>query len=137
MFLARCFLVLMLAGGVFSAQARHGATPRTIAQIEAQNEIAAPTFSVQAHESARISGFLADALLLNNAQQHAVQAYTFARHKALLLAATPADVARAQHEYQAAVRRVLATSQFATYAALCQRLNGTTFSLDAVELAAR
>ena len=63
--------------------------------------------------------------MLNNLQHHALQSYTLARHKSLLLAATPADVAQAQLEYQLAVQRVLTASQLVAYATLCRRQNGT------------
>jgi hypothetical protein len=66
-----------------------------------------------------------------------VKAYTLEQHKALLLAVTDADRAQTQRAYQAAVQRVLATSQLENYATLCRRHNGTMLPLDAVELAVR
>jgi hypothetical protein len=137
MLFARLFLSLPFVALVSTAQAGHGPKPLTIAQNEARNEAAAPSFSAQIHESERITTFLADALMLNNLQQHAVQSFTLAKHKALSLAVTPADVAQAQEEYHAAIQRVLATSQLVSYATLCRRQNGTMLPLDAVEIAAR
>jgi hypothetical protein len=69
-----------------------------------------------------VASFLVDALLLSNAQQHAVTAYT--------LALTPADAAQAQHAYQLAMHRVLAASQWQTYGALRQQFAGTLLPLD-------
>lgn len=137
MLFARLFLSLPFVALVFTAQAGHGPKPLTAAQNEARNETAAPSFSAQIHESERITGFLTDALMLNNLQQHAVQSYTLAKHKALLLAVTTTDVAQAQLEYQAAIQRVLATSQLVSYATLCRRQSGTMLPLDAVEVASR
>jgi hypothetical protein len=137
MLFSRLFLLFLLLACVCTAQARHGAKPLTAAQREARNEAAAPSFSAQVHESERITAFLADALMLSNLQRHAVHAYTLAEHKALLLAVNPTDMARAQQEYHAAIQRLLATSQLASYAVLCRRHNGTMLPLDAIELAAR
>lgn len=137
MSLPRFFLSLPFVALAFTAQAAHGPKPLTIAQSEARNEAAAPSFSAQMHESERITSFLADALMLNNLQQHAVHSYTLAKHKALLLAVTAADITQAQDEYHAAIQRVLATSQLVSYATLCRRQNGTMLPLDAIEIASR
>jgi hypothetical protein len=134
---SRLFFLVFLLARVCTAQARHGHKPLTAAQQEARNEAAAPSFSAQVHESERITTFLADALMLNNLQQHAVQAYTLTEHKALLLAVNPTDVAQAQQEYHAAIRRLLVTSQLESYVVLCRRHTGTMLPLDAVELAVR
>ena len=134
---SRLFLLFLLLARVGAAQASHGTKPLTAAQQEARNEAAAPSFSAQVHESERITAFLADALMLNNLQQHAVQAYTLAEHKALLLAATSTDMVQAQQEYHAAIQRLLAASQLESYAVLCRRHTGTMLPLDAVELAVR
>lgn len=136
--LSRFFFVLVpLGGSVLGAQAGNGSKPQTVAQSEARNEASAPSFSQQVQAAQRITYFLTDALLLSNAQQHAVQTYTVAQRKALLLAVTPAHIAEAGREYQESVRRVLATSQLSTYVALRKQLDGTVFPLDAVELAVR
>lgn len=137
MALPRFFLSLLFLARIGPAQAAHGAKPLTIAQKEACNEIAAPHFSAQALQAGRIADFLADVLIINNLQQHAVKAYTLEQHKALLLAVTPTDVAQAQREYRSAVQRVLATSQLESYTTLCRHHNGTMMPLDAVELAVR
>ena len=88
-------------------------------------------------EAHRITRFLNDALVLNNAQRHAVEGYTVAEREALALAATPTDLASARQAYLQAVHRVLAISQLHAYAALRQRLADTTLSLDGTELALR
>ncbi|MFC6222249.1 hypothetical protein ACFP2F_03260 [Hymenobacter artigasi] len=84
-----------------------------------------------------MSSFLADALMLNNVQQHAVQACTAAKFQALSLAATAADTAAARQQYQQAVRRTLAPSQRDAYAALCHHLTDTLLPLDGYALALR
>ncbi|HEX8330228.1 MAG TPA: hypothetical protein VF629_22045 [Hymenobacter sp.] len=122
---------------VSAAQAKFRPKPQTTAATEARNEAAAPSFSAQVRQAHRIASFLADALVLNNAQQHAVEAYTLAECQALVLAATPADAAAAQQAYRQAVRRVLATSQLQTYAALRLRLTDTALPLDGTEVATR
>jgi hypothetical protein len=137
MSLFRLFLLLPFVALAFAAQAGHGPKPLTIAQNESRNEAAAPSFSAQIHESERITSFLTDALMLSNLQQHAVQSFTLAKHKALLLAVSATDVAQAQQEYHAAIQKVLATSQLVSCATLCRRQNGTMLPLDGVEIAAR
>ena len=130
-------LLLALAFGVSAAQAASRPKALTAAQTEARNETAVPGFSGQVREARRITNFLVDALVLSNAQQHAVQAYTVAERAALSLAVTEADFTQAQHEYLLAVHRVLAASQQKVYSALCQQLAGTALPLDGKELAVR
>ncbi|MGY3088568.1 hypothetical protein ACVWYF_001601 [Hymenobacter sp. UYAg731] len=132
-------LGLILMGWVSVAGARAAGHPKplTMAQAEARNEAPAPGFSGQLYEARRVSRFLADALVLNNAQQHAVQAYTAAKFQALSLAVTAADTAEARHQYRQAVRRVLAPSQRDAYAGLCQHLMDTLLPLDGYGLALR
>jgi hypothetical protein len=130
---------LLLMGWMSIAGARAAGHPKplTMAQAEARNEMAAPGFSGQLYEARRVSSFLADALVLNNTQQHAVQAYTVAKFQALSLATTPADTAEALQQYRQAVRRVLAPSQRGAYAVLCQHQTDTLLPLDSSELALR
>lgn len=123
--------------GLPGAQAKTRPKVLTTADTEARNENAAPSFAGQVHEAHRIAEFLVDALVLNNIQKHAVEAYTITHREALALAVTAADVDKAQQEYLLAVRRVLATSQLTSYAVLRQQLNGTMLSLDGSELASR
>ncbi|MDB5266979.1 MAG: hypothetical protein JWP58_19 [Hymenobacter sp.] len=111
--------------------------PLTTAQAEARNEKAAPAFSGQLYEARRVSNFLADALVLTNAQQHAVQAYTVAKFEALSLAVIAADTAEALQQYRQAVRRMLAPSQRDTYAVLCQHQTDTLLPLDSSVLVLR
>ena len=120
-----------------SARAGTGHKPLTASQSEARNESATPGFSKQIHDAQRITLFLSDALMLSNAQQHALQAYTVAHYQDLLLAATAENLVHARREYQESVGRVLAVSQFGTYVVLRQQLNGTAYALDGLELAAR
>lgn len=130
-------MILMGCVGVTTARAASHPKPRTTAQTEARAETAAPSFSGQLYEARRVSRFLADALVLNNAQQHAVQAYTAAKFQALALAVTAADTAEAQQQYRQAMRRILAPSQHDAYAVLCQHLTDTLLPLDGCQLALR
>ncbi|WP_460617899.1 hypothetical protein [Hymenobacter ruber] len=132
-------LGLLLMGWMTAAGARAADHPKplTTAQAEARNEMATPSFSGQLYEARRVSSFLADALVLNNAQQHAVQAYTTAKFQALSLAVTAADTSEALQQYRQAVRRVLAPSQRDAYAVLCQHQTETLLPLDSSELALR
>ena len=86
------------------------------------NEAAAPSFTGQVRETHRITRFLNDALVLNNAQRHAVEGYTVAEREALALAAPPTNSACVRQAYLQVVNRVLAD---------------TTLSLDGPELALR
>ncbi|WP_460611259.1 hypothetical protein [Hymenobacter terrigena] len=122
---------------IAGARAAGHPKPLTMAQSEARNEAPTPGFSGQLYEARRISSFLADALVLNNAQQHAVQAYSIAKFEALSLAVTAADIAEALQQYRQAVRRVLAPSQRDAYAVLCQHQTDTLLPLDSNELALR
>jgi hypothetical protein len=138
MFLVRLLFVMLLSVSMISlAQASGRPKVPTIADTEARNETATPSFSGQRHDAQRVASFLVDALLLSNAQQHAVAAYTLAEQQALALALTAADAAQAQHEYQLAMHRVLAASQWQTYGALRQQFAGTLLPLDGPGLALR
>lgn len=128
---------LLLAVSISAAQAKRRPKAPSAAATEAQNEAEAPSFSAQVREARFLAAFLADALVLTHAQQHAVEAHTLTERKALALAATAADAAAARQQYQAAVRRVLATSQMQAYTALRQRLADTVLPLDGTEIAAR
>lgn len=130
-------MILMGCVGVTTARAAGHPKPRTTAQTEARTETAVPSFSEQLYEARRVSSFLVDALVLSNAQQHAVQACTAAKFQALALAVTAADTAEAQQQYRQAVRRILAPSQRDAYAVLCQHLTDTLLPLDGCELALR
>ncbi|MDB5235605.1 MAG: hypothetical protein JWR44_2598 [Hymenobacter sp.] len=130
-------LTLVLVFGASGAQAAARPKALTAAKSEARNETAAPSFSGQVHEARRITYFLVDALVLNNAQSHAVQAYTLAEHAALALAISDADATQAQREYLLAVHRVLSASQHKIYSVLCEQLAGTMLPLDGRELAVR
>ena len=123
--------------GVTTVRAASHPRPRTTAQTEARTETAVPSFSGQLYEARRVSRFLADALMLSNAQQHAAQAYTAAKFRTLALAVTAADTAEAQQQYRQAMRRMLAPSQRSAYAMLCQHLTDTLLPLDGCELALR
>lgn len=135
--------VLLLAGVLLTSSvggsARASARPKPLrmAELEAHNEMATPGFTQELRDARRIARFLGDALMLNNAQLHAVECCTLAERQALALAATPADLALAQRAYLQAVRQVLVASQLHTYAALCQQLAGSALPLDGTELAVR
>jgi hypothetical protein len=127
-------MLVFLAG---AAQAGTHPKARSAAQTEARNETAAPSFSAQVRDAHRITSFLVDALVLNTAQLHAVQACTVAERESLALAATEADVALAQRQYLGAVQRLLVNSQLCSYMLLRQRLVGTTLPLEGTEIARR
>ena len=131
------FVFLPTVLGSYLAEA--GAHPKapTTRVTEARNEAPTPSFPGQIEEARRVASFLADALVLNNAQQHALTAYTIAEREALALAATAAAASQAQQEYLLAVRRVLATSQWQVYGALRQQYADTLLPLDGPELALR
>lgn len=129
--------MLLIVSALSGAQAKRHPKVLTTADTEARNEISTPSFTGQVHEAHRVAEFLVDALVLNNAQKHAVEAYTIAHRQALALAVNTNDVEKAQQEYLLAVRRVLATSQLTSYAVLRQQLNGTMLSLDGTEFASR
>jgi hypothetical protein len=126
---------LLVTASLSGAQAKTHPKALTTAASEARNEAAAHSFAGQLHEAHRVADFLVDVLVLNDMQQHAVEAYTIMHRKALALATTAADIENAQKEYILAVRRVLAPSQLTSYAALRQQLNGTMLPLDGTELA--
>lgn len=138
MMLNRILLVICLfAASESGAWASTRPRPIHMAEEEAHNEIATPSFVEQVREAHRIASFLADALLLNNAQLRAVENYTLAEREALALAANAADLLQAQQAYLQAVNSVLAASQLHAYVALRQKLAGTAFPLDGTELALR
>ena len=137
--LAPRILTVGLVLGSLSAHGRFPGRPGppTAAVVEAHNETATPSFSRHVRDAKRITAYLADALCLTTAQQLALQQHTVAERAALLLATSEADVQTARLGYLAAVRRVLATSQFNAYIALRQRLTGTTLPIEGLELAVR
>ncbi|UOQ98160.1 hypothetical protein MUN81_01395 [Hymenobacter sp. 5317J-9] len=108
-----------------------------MAQTEARNETAVPGLAQQARAAGRITAFLADALVLNPAQRHALALSTQAQRAALLLALTCEDVALARQEYRQSVGCLLDARQLQAYVALCQQLAGTPQALDGTELALR
>ena len=126
--------IFLLIGGL-GASAAGRPRPLKTAVTEARNETAAPSLSRHMRDAQRITCFLDDALLLSTAQRHTVARHTAAERRALVLAVTDADFARAQAQYLSALHKVLALSQLNAYAALCQRLAGTTLPLDGTELA--
>ena len=127
--------LLLLVGGL-GAQATGRPRPLKTAATEARNETAAPSLSRHMRDAQRITCLLDDALLLSTAQRHTVARHTAAERRALVLAVTDADFARAQAQYISVLHKVLALSQLNAYLALCQRLAGTTLPLDGTELAA-
>jgi hypothetical protein len=132
-------LFFLLALSCLQSQASIWPRAKTIrlAEAEARNETAAPSFSRHVRDAQLITTFLADALLLTTAQRHAVARCTVAERQALVLAATEADVAEAQYNYLMALRQVLALSQMSAYTTLSQRLVGTLLPVDGTELAVR
>ena len=130
-------LVVVLVFAVTKSWAQSHPESPTTAETEARNETVAPSFSGQVREARRITSFLLDALVLSNAQLHALQACTVAERAALALALTDADKVQAKWQYQLAVRRVLAPSQLRIYTMLYQQLAGTMLPLDGTELAVR
>lgn len=128
-------LLLLLSAPSAFGQGRP--TAPTVAVAEARNETEVPGLSRHVHEAQRITGYLADALVLSTAQQLALQHCTVAERAALLLAASDTDARVAQAAYLAAVRRVLANSQLRAYVLLLRQLEGTTLPLDGTELAVR
>ena len=137
MLLIRTLLVMGLFLGGKTSWAQSHSKPRTAAETEARNETVTPGFSGQVREARRITDFLLDALVLSNAQHHALQVCTVAERADLALAINEVDVAQAQWKYQLAVRQLLAPSQVHIYAMLYQQLAGTMLSLDSTELALR
>ena len=129
--------VLMGWASIAGARPASHPEPLTMAQAKARSEPPAPGFSGQLYEARRVSSFLSNALVLTNAQQHAVRAYTVAKYKSFWLAVTAADTAEAQQQHRQAVRRVLAPSQRNAHAGLCQHLTDTPPPLDGYELAIR
>ena len=130
-----CLIGIFLLMGGLGAPATGRPRPLKTAAAEARNETAAPSLSRHMRDAQRITYFLDDALLLSTAQRHTVARHTAAERRALVLAVTDADFARAQAQYLSALHKVLALSQLNDYVALCQRLAGTTLPLDGTELA--
>lgn len=128
-------LLLLMSARTAYGQGRPAAT--TVAIAEARNETAAPGLSRHVHDAQRITGYLADALVLSTAQQLALQHCTVAERAALLLANSDTDARIAQANYLAAVRRVLANSQLRAYVLLRRQLEGTMLPIDGTELAVR
>ena len=130
-----CLIGIFLLIGGLGAPVAGRPRPLKTAATEARNETAAPSLSRHMRDAQRITCFLDDALLLSTAQRHTVARHTAAERRALVLAVTDADFARAQAQYLSALHKVLALSQLNDYVALCQRLAGTTLPLDGTELA--
>jgi hypothetical protein len=128
-------LLLLMSAMMACGQGRPAA--KTVAIAEARNETAAPSLSRHVHDAQRITGYLADALVLSTAQQLALQHCTVAERAALLLANSDTDARIAQANYLAAVRRVLANSQLRAYVLLRRQLEGTMLPIDGTELAVR
>lgn len=137
--MTKCRLLLgfLLLAGSLGAQAGGRPTPHRRPAPETGHETAAPSLSRHMREAHRISLLLDDALLLSTAQRYAVARCTATQRRALVLAATAADVAQAQAQHLQMLRKTLTLSQLNAYAALGQQLAGTTLPLDGPELAQR
>jgi hypothetical protein len=137
MFCVRLLCVLLLASGFSGALA--GTPPKrlTTALIESRNEAACPSFSAQVRATQRITGLLADALVLTIAQKRAVEACTLAERIDLALAPTDPAAALVRQQYLVALCRVLTPTQRTAYVAMRQQLAGTLLPLDGTEVAVR